>query len=293
MMFQTEANYYETLEVQSDSSAQEIRNAYLRLKASYRKDNPALYSVLDPSETEDMIAKIEEAFQILSDPDSRREYDERNGYSERIERKIFSIDRTPPMEETRGDDPLVAPSTDFQGMSNRGENVSTGGNSFQLPTQAPATISAQPKQDNPFFDSLPKNENTSTFLVNSPVGKSESSFVDRRQIPTRREPERPILGNFHAPADPVLAEIANETEWRGSTLKRIRELRRYSLDDIAQITKISKTYLNAIEEELFEKLPAPVFVRGFLLQFSRTLKIPPEPVANAYMLRYQKRSGGI
>lgn len=280
MIFQTEVNYYETLEIRPDSSAQEIRNAYLRLKASYRKDNPALYSVLDPSETEDMIAKIDEAFQVLSDPESRRDYDERNGFSERIERKIRSIDRTPPMDEGFDGDPLLAPSTAFEGMAYRGETVTTSGNAFQLPTQAPSPLATSARDENPFFEHLKKSDPLETRAL-----PPESSFIDRRQT----QAPSPMSTQGHT--DPVLAEIAQETEWRGTTLKRIRELRRYSLDDIAQITKISKTYLIAIEEEAFAKLPAPVFVRGFLLQISRTLKIPPEPVAAAYMARFQKRPG--
>ncbi len=289
MIFQTEVNYYETLEIRPDSSAQEIRNAYLRLKASYRKDNPALYSVLDPSETEDMIAKIEEAFQVLSDPDSRRDYDERNGYAERIDRKIFTIDRTPPMEDGFENDPLMAPSTAFEGMSHRGETVATSGSPFHLPTQAPSSVPAPAaRDDNPFFDHLPKTS-TAPAETRAPPAP-ESNFIDRRQALGRRETDRSPVSSTAA-SDAVLAEIAQEVEWRGTTIKRIRELRRYSLDDIAQITKISKTYLIAIEEESFDKLPAPVFVRGFLLQISRTLKVPPEPVAAAYMARYQKRPG--
>lgn len=285
MIFQTEVNHYETLEIRPDSSAQEIRNAYLRLKASYRKDNPALYSMLDPSETEDMVTKIDEAFQILSDAESRREYDERSGFSERIERKIFSIDRTPPMDEGFEGDPLLAPSTEFEGMAQRGETVSTSGNAFQLPTQAPSTLSTSVRDENSFFDQHPKSQ-----VIETRPPPADTSFIDRRQALGRTESARsPLPTTPVAHADPIVAEIAQETEWRGTTLKRMRELRRYSLDDISQITKISKTYLIAIEEESFGKLPAPVFVRGFLLQLARTLKIPPEPVTVAYMARYQKR----
>src|SRR5690606_28977089 len=110
---------------------------------------------------------------------------------------------------------------------------------------------------------------------------SSPGLVERRQAaPPRSEP--PV-------GDPVLHEIANETEWRGPTLRRLRELRRYSLDDVASLTKISRTYLIAIEEEAFAKLPAPGFVRGLLLQFARTLKIAAEPLAQAYMARLLKR----
>jgi curved DNA-binding protein CbpA len=295
MIFNSDANYYEVLEIRPDASAQDVRNAYLRLKASYRKDNPALYSVLDPSETEEMIGKIEEAFHVLSDPDARRDYDERHGFSERIERKIFSLDqaiqeRSPPMESNHEADPLNPPSTDFEGMSLKGEQGFGGSTAYSLPTQTPSPFDRTPR---------PATEGASFLSQNSappppatPTRGSDSGFVERRQTYGRREADRLPVSGTRPTGDPILAEIANETEWRGTTIRRIRELRRYSLDDLAQITKISKTYLIAIEEESFEKLPAPVFVRGFLLQIAKTLKIPTEPVAQAYMLRYQKRSGG-
>lgn len=283
MMFTGEANFYEILEIRPDASAQDIRNAYLRLKASYRKDNPALYSVLDPSETEDMIAKIEESFQILSDPDARREYDERNGFVDRIERKIFAIDRgpppgatAPPMSSGDESDILVSPKTDFEGMA-------TGTGAYSLPTQPP-------RETGSFLDTLPRAETPAAPRAPNPA-PSAGGLIDRRQSsPGRREADRasPFAGQH---ADAVAAEFIGEVEWRGSTLRRVRELRRYSLDDIASLTKISKNHLLAIEEEAFAKLPAPVFVRGFLLQVARTLKIPPEPVATAYLARFAKRPG--
>ncbi len=287
MMFHGETGFYEILEIKPDASAQDIRNAYLRLKASYRKDNPALYSVLDPGETEDMISKIEEAFQILSDPDARREYDERNGYADRIERKIFSIERAPlsapPMESGDENDILVAPTTDFAGMNTRGEAGTTGTNAFALPTQGT-------RESSSFLETLPPAaEKPAARPINF---HSSGGLVDRRQNPpSRRDIDRPPSPLVNPPSDPVAAEIISETEWRGSTLRRIRELRRYSLDDVASLTKISKNYLQAIEEESFTKLPAPVFVRGFLLQIARTLKIPAEPVAAAYLARLAKRPG--
>lgn len=295
MMFQSEANYYEILDIRPDASAQDVRNAYLRLKASYRKDNPALYSVLDPGETEDMISRIEEAFQILSDPDARREYDDRNGYADRIERKIFAIDGSSPTPATRspfdptppmegGDESdMIAPATDFSELASRGDNVVTGTNAFALPTQAP-------RERGSFLDTLPPVGKPAAAVVAGPPPVATTGFIDRRQNPVRRESDR-APGLAGPQVDAVTAEISGETEWRGSTLRRVRELRRYSLDDIASLTKISKNHLLAIEEEAFAKLPAPVFVRGFLLQIARTLKIPPEPVAAAYLARLSKRPG--
>jgi curved DNA-binding protein CbpA len=304
MIFNGDSNYYEVLEIRPDASAQDVRNAYLRLKASYRKDNPALYSVLDPMETEDMLGKIEEAFQVLSDPESRREYDERNGFAERIERKILSLDRTSTLDPRAASspfdsdaseiDPLNPPSTDFAGMERKGENGLTGPSGYSLPTQAPSSFATESRGDTSPFGARP-----------APAHTADPSFVERRTSAPAPAPVQRPANDFPRSAptpswntgtitaavqsDSIQAEIANESEWRGPTLRKLREIRRYSLDDMAQITKISKTYLIALEEEAFAKLPAPVFVRGFLLQVAKTLRIPPEPVAQAYMARFQKR----
>jgi curved DNA-binding protein CbpA len=81
-------------------------------------------------------------------------------------------------------------------------------------------------------------------------------------------------------------EIAQEVEWKGVFLRKVREFRRVSIEEMANITKVSKTYLNAIEEENFPKLPAAVFLRGFITQIAKTLKLPHEQVTSAYMARY-------
>ena len=79
--------------------------------------------------------------------------------------------------------------------------------------------------------------------------------------------------------------IDQEQDWKGSSLRRIRESKRITLEDLADHTRISKAYLMAIEEETFQKLPALVYVRGFLQQICRRLKLPTDIVVNKYIER--------
>ena len=51
------------------------------------------------------------------------------------------------------------------------------------------------------------------------------------------------------------------------------------------MTKISKTYLQYIENEDVEKMPAIVYVRGFVYQYAKVLKLNPDLVANSYLQR--------
>lgn len=86
-------------------------------------------------------------------------------------------------------------------------------------------------------------------------------------------------------ANDLESVIQNETNWSGPALRRIREARRITLEDLSDYTRISRTYLHALEEDDFNKLPALVYVRGFLQQVSRRLKLPADSVSNSYLAR--------
>jgi flagellar biosynthesis protein FlhG len=53
-------------------------------------------------------------------------------------------------------------------------------------------------------------------------------------------------------------------------------------------TKIRQTYLQAIEEERYEALPPPVFLRGFVREFAACLGLPAEEVARAFLKRREQ-----
>ncbi len=68
--------------------------------------------------------------------------------------------------------------------------------------------------------------------------------------------------------------MAKETV--GEYLKRERELRQITLEEISQGTKISVTRLKLIEENRFDDLPAEVFVRGFIRNYAEYVGIDPK-----------------
>ncbi len=83
-------------------------------------------------------------------------------------------------------------------------------------------------------------------------------------------------------------EIQSDTEFTGDLLRRVREARGRALEDIANETKISKRYLQAIEEEQFDALPALVYTRGFVQQLARQLKLDATLVTRTYLARYKR-----
>ena len=77
-------------------------------------------------------------------------------------------------------------------------------------------------------------------------------------------------------------------EFDGPRLRRLRMHRGIELDEIAEITKVSSRYLRCIEEEAFDGLPAPVYVRGFVTAYARTIGLNPQRVVASYMLRLEE-----
>ena len=205
-------NYYEVLELTSTASPQDIREAYLKTKTAYTRDNPALYTLINREEREQALEEIEAAYQVLSNPEQRHSYDE----------NFNPMDPVPPMANPLAlfseDDLLIPPTVE---------------------------IPPEPKLERP--------------VVISSVPKIEAVLIQL---------------------------IEEETEWRGDFLRKIRENLAVSIEELSSSTKIPKSYILAIECEDYLKLPASVYVRGFLVQIARVLKLPQERVAKAYLSRY-------
>jgi len=100
------------------------------------------------------------------------------------------------------------------------------------------------------------------------------------------------------PAIEQFEEILDEGDapFDGARLRRNRLQRGLDLDEIARITKVNSTYLRFIEEDHFEGLPAPVYVRGFVTAYARCLGLEPTRVVGDYMDRVEteatEESGG-
>lgn len=63
-------------------------------------------------------------------------------------------------------------------------------------------------------------------------------------------------------------------------------MREISLRDIADRTKISLRYLEAMEADRFDLLPAPLFAKGFLREYARYVGLSPDDVVNHYLSVY-------
>ena len=66
----------------------------------------------------------------------------------------------------------------------------------------------------------------------------------------------------------------------GEYLKRVRETCGYSLEDIAEITKINLRYLEAIEQDDFAKIPGETFCHGFIRSYAKCIGISEEEISS-------------
>jgi len=74
----------------------------------------------------------------------------------------------------------------------------------------------------------------------------------------------------------------------GQFLKKMRQFKKISLDEISKITKISPKILMAMENMDFGLLPARIYLKGFLKEFAKCLKLNADEVANSYLKVYDE-----
>lgn len=64
----------------------------------------------------------------------------------------------------------------------------------------------------------------------------------------------------------------------GTILRRERELRHMSIEEIAQTTRIPLRLLRLLEDDQFDDLPGEVFARGYIKSYARTLGLEAKPL---------------
>jgi cytoskeleton protein RodZ len=72
----------------------------------------------------------------------------------------------------------------------------------------------------------------------------------------------------------------------GNTLREARMRRSLDISDCESATKIRAKYLRAMEEEHFDLLPSPAYVRGFLRTYAEHLSLDGQLVLDEYESRF-------
>lgn len=72
----------------------------------------------------------------------------------------------------------------------------------------------------------------------------------------------------------------------GSSLREARLRQSLDFPELEERTKIRPKYLRALEDERFDILPAPTYVRGFLRSYAEALGLEGQPFVDEYNSRF-------
>lgn len=241
MNLEEKKNYYEVLEIPTNSTLQDIHNAYIKSKNAYSDDSVALYSLMTQDECHKILEQIEEAYSILGSPDKRREYDKVRGLNQSYTPEGFVEDI-----QSRPD---YKPSNSLSDL-----------------------LANTPDQDLLVQQQKLKEE----FKYQQEHSPRDTASVSKVQAYKKFNLQYPINDEFEQ-------EIENCTHFTGEFLQKVREYKNVSIERLAEMTKISKTYIRNIEADEFSKLPAAVYTRGFVYQYAKCLKLNPDIVATSYI----------
>jgi len=138
-------------------------------------------------------------------------------------------------------------------------------------------------------------------LLGERIQEAYDTLLDterRRQYDLKLWPEGPPVRRGEAQASvrsgrddtplrlPPEPPLAADTRFSGELLRQVREARGIELEDISNRTKIHIGHLRSIENERFDILPARVYLRGFLVEFAKVLRLDPQQVVKTYLERY-------
>ena len=269
---------YEIIEISVDAPPEEVERACDRAAATYGPGSLATYTLASAEETALLSSRIEEARAVLLDPSARARYDERIGVRA----------ATPPLEPDRQAGPSLVPPPALT--------------PWPLPAAEP--IAVQPAPGSPGLSGVSPTSPPAMPGPAAVAGPATAPGVEHSPAPSAPAAPAPIpITGPVAPAPialtrpiaPILLdkEVAAPREltvpegsaWTGEMLRRAREARGFTVQQMAERTRITRHHLENIEQDRFTALPAPVYLRGIIMSLARELRLDGQKVARSYLDR--------
>jgi curved DNA-binding protein CbpA len=207
----TEQNYYDLLGVSPKASFEEVRSAYDEAVSIYSNDSIPAYSLFTQEERERILARLVDAYKILTNGQLRKEYN--------------------------------------QILIEKGE--------------------------------LSPQEIGFSSLEEAAVPKGKVREVSVESLVREEESE-----NLNQAGDGTLDLFEEYSSATGQSIKTVRLAREMTLEEVYRKTYIPRHTLEDIEEERFEKLPALVYLKGFLKAYADTLTVNRAQMVDGYVKRF-------
>jgi curved DNA-binding protein CbpA len=108
--------------------------------------------------------------------------------------------------------------------------------------------------------------------------QSPAQAPDQTSVPGQ---DAGLAAQSQVPAG-IRYRMATATVFSGELLREIREFKGVELAAISEHTKISRRYLQAIEDEDTGRLPEATYLKGYLKQYAAMIGLNPELVVSHY-----------
>jgi flagellar biosynthesis protein FlhG len=120
--------------------------------------------------------------------------------------------------------------------------------------------------------------------------QAEEAFLALQQYFADSQREASLPGAKEAEA--VVEKLPAGERTPGEEVRSWRERRGLSVSEVGTRTKISPMTLESIEKQTYDRLPAPVYLRGFLNQYLKLLAVPdPDDLVERYLDGYVRKQG--
>lgn len=256
-----EQTYYELLEVEPTATEAEIRAAYERLSEQLSPDSVAIYSLAEPEQAEALLAHLKRAYQTLTDGDLRKGYDRAIGIEAQEAEAEAEAEKVPR-------------------FTSRGELKREAVHSTH------PDVSVAYVDDRPARTERPPRRNPEA-LASAPHLAQEAAIAEAETALAK------VSANARAREGVKLKppEIPEGAEFNGELLRRIREARGMTLQQICERTRITRLHLENVEADRYDALPATVYLRGILMNIARELMLDPLKVAKSYLELAARKKG--
>ena len=256
-------DFYDILNITSKASTEDIQNAFrLQTAKLVKRLRVAEEKNADTTIIRDKFKRLRAAKNILVNPMRRKSYDV---FRESIEHGIpsdidvFWSTLKPSMIEPK----LSAALKVLQQFT-------------QLPISNLSIVGQAPRILQHESTTIPKID----VIKRKPTTSKTKSKPQAAQVRTTPLPTQPITGPF---TNAQLEELASRIGYGGRFIKTVREHLNISLEGIHKKTHIPIKYLQAIESDSFKQLPSTTFVKGYIQNISKILRIDHMPIVSEYM----------